>query len=101
MLADFMDRADVGVVQCRRGTRLSTKSFERLRIMRDTFGQEFQRYETTKFGVLGFVDYTHPATPQLLDYAVMRDGLPHELGGRAHWRECYDANDGGSMLALG
>jgi hypothetical protein len=26
----------------------------------------------------------------------VRDGLPNELGGCAHWRECYDANGDGS-----
>jgi hypothetical protein len=38
--------------------------------------------------VLSLVNNPHPATAQLLDDAVMRDGLANELGGVRHWREC-------------
>jgi hypothetical protein len=40
------------------------------------FGQELQRNEATKLGILGFIDYTHSPAAQLLDNAVMGDGLP-------------------------
>jgi hypothetical protein len=51
-------------------------------------GQELQGDRATKLGVLSLVDHAHPAAAQLLDDAVMRDGLPYKLGGRAHWRKC-------------
>ena len=38
--------------------------------------QKFQSHEAPKLGVFGFVNNTHPATAQLLNNAVMRDGLP-------------------------
>ena len=34
-------------------------------------------------------DHTHPAAAELLDDAVMGDGLPNELGRCAHWRKWY------------
>ena len=42
-------------------------------------GQELQRYEASETGVLDLIDHTHPAAAQLLDDAVMRDGLADEL----------------------
>src|SRR6516162_215595 len=68
-----MDRTDIRVVQSGSGTRLSAEPFEGLWVVRDIFGQEFQRDKTPKLGVLGFVNDTHPATAQLLDYAVVRN----------------------------
>jgi hypothetical protein len=38
--------------------------------------------------VFSFVDHTHPTATQLLDDAVVRDGLPD------HWRESYDCETG-------
>ncbi|HXY52587.1 MAG TPA: hypothetical protein VEI01_24290 [Terriglobales bacterium] len=69
------------------GTRASAEPFERLRVMSHIFGQELQRDETTKFGVFRLVNDTHASTAQLLDDAVVRDGLPNQLGGVAHWRK--------------
>ena len=56
--------------------------------MCNTFRQEFQRDEATKLGVLSLVNHTHAATAQLLDDAVVGDGLTDELGGCGHRREC-------------
>jgi len=39
-------------------------------------GQELESDEATKLGVLSFVNDTHPAPAQLLDDAIMRNGLP-------------------------
>jgi len=38
-------------------------------------GQELESDEATKLGVLSPVDHTHPAATELLDDAVVRDGL--------------------------
>ena len=51
-------------------------------------GQKFERDKTVQPGVLGLVNHTHPAAAQLLNDAVVRDGLADELGRRAHWQEC-------------
>lgn len=75
MFANLVDRADVRVIQGGRGMRLAAESFERLRVLGYIFGQEFQSDESTKFGVLSLVHHTHTAAAQLLDNAVVRDGL--------------------------
>jgi hypothetical protein len=36
-----------------------------LRVLRQILGQEFERDETAKLGVLGFVDHTHAADSNL------------------------------------
>src|SRR5215813_12232872 len=85
--ADFVDRADFRMVERGRCTRLAAEAFERLRVLSEVFGQEFQGDETTKLGVLGFVHDPHPAHAEFLDDAVVRDRMPDELGGCAHWRK--------------
>ena len=75
VLADLVDRADVRMVQRRRGTRFAPEAFQRLRVAGHFLGQELQGHEAAKVGVLGLVDHTHPAAAELLDDAVMRDGL--------------------------
>ena len=76
VLADFVDGADVGMVERGRGARFAAESFERLRILRDFFGKEFEGYEASERRVFGFVDHTHAAAAELFDDAVVRDGWP-------------------------
>jgi hypothetical protein len=87
VFADLMDGANVRMVESRGGKSFTSEAFKRLRVMGDIFRQELQRDETTKLGVLGFVDDTHASTTELLDDAVMRDGLPNQLRAWNHWRE--------------
>src|SRR6266571_3612585 len=47
------------------------------------FMEKPQSHKTVEPSVLGLVDHTHPAVPELLDDAVVRDGLADELGGVA------------------
>src|ERR1700719_2073518 len=74
-LADFVDGTDVVMIQGRRGTSFPAETFERLRVSGNIFRQELQGDEATKLRVLGLVNHTHPTTAQLLDDAVVRDGL--------------------------
>ena len=61
-------------------------TFERLRIMRDIFGQEFQGYEAVQLYIFSLVDDTHPAAAQLFDDAVVRDSLvDHEWRKDSGW----------------
>ena len=73
--ADFVDGADVGMVQRGGGPRLAAKAFQGLRVLGHIVGQELQGDEAAEFSVLGLVDHTHPAAAELLDDAVVRDGL--------------------------
>jgi hypothetical protein len=46
-----------------------------IRTKANVLRQEFEGDAAVQPGVLGLVDHTHPAAAQLLDDAVMRDGL--------------------------
>jgi len=75
MPADFVDGADVGMIQRRCGPGLTPETLQRLRVLGHVGGKEFQGNEAAEFGVLGFVDHTHPTAAQFLDDAVVRDGF--------------------------
>ena|ERR1700757_2013292 len=84
LLSDLMDRADVRMVQRGCSPRLTAESFERLLVLGEVFGQELQSDEAAKFGVFSFVNDTHPPTSQLLDDAVVGDGLADKLRRSSH-----------------
>ncbi len=75
LLVYFVDRADVGMVQCRSGLGFALKTGQSLGVLRYFVGQEFQGYEAMELDVLGLVHNTHSTTAQLLDDAIVRDGL--------------------------
>ena len=60
LLADIVDGAYVGVIQCRSGLGFSLKTGEHMGIVGNVFGQEFKSNETMQARVLGLVDHTHP-----------------------------------------
>jgi hypothetical protein len=63
------------------GTGFAPKAVQGLRVLGNVVGEEFQSDEAPKVGVLGFVNHTHSPAAQLLDDAVMGDGLAY------HWAE--------------
>jgi hypothetical protein len=63
------------MVQGRGGFGLALKPAESLRVLRNVIGQERESYEAVEFNVLGFVDDARAAATQLLQDAVVRDGL--------------------------
>ncbi len=78
VLADIVDGADVGMVERRGSLRFTLETRQGLRIATELVGQELQRHEAVKAGVLGLVDHTHAAAAELLNDAVMRNrGLDH------------------------
>src|SRR6266851_6770636 len=85
------------MVESRRSASFPAKAFESLRVLREILREKLQSDKATEFRVLGLVNYTHPATAELLDDAVVRDGLTD------HLRECYGVRSGmstyGSMQA--
>jgi hypothetical protein len=93
MPADFVDGADVGVVEGGSGACFAPETLERLRVTSNFFGQKLQGDKATKFRVLRFIDHAHTAAPELLDDAVVRDGLAN------HLRESYVCERGKSMKA--
>jgi len=79
MFSDFVDGADVGMVQGRCRPRLSPESLQDLRIARYQVWQKFQRDEAAKLCVLCFVHHAHSTAPQFLQDAVVRDGFADHL----------------------
>src|SRR5229473_3561613 len=75
LIADIMDGADIGMIQCRGCLRLPLEPSERLGVACDVFGEELQRDETMEAGILGFIDDSHTAAAELFNYAIMQDGL--------------------------
>src|SRR6202034_1248927 len=78
---DFVDRADIRMIQCRSCFRFSLKSSQRLRLFGYIIRQELERDKAVQAEVFSLVDHTHPAATELFDDAVMRDGLAN------HWAE--------------
>ena len=87
-LADVVNRADIWVIKCGCGLGFALKAGECLWVTGNFLGQELKGDEAMQPSVLSFVDNTHAAAAQLLDDAVVRDGLAHKLGRRSHGREC-------------
>ena len=75
VFADVVDRADVGVVEGRSGARLALEPLQGLMILCQFLGQELERHEAAELGVLGLVDHAHAPATQLLQNAIVRNGL--------------------------
>src|SRR5262249_47994438 len=88
LVVNFVDSADVGVVESGSCPSLTSEAFQCLRVLRYIVRQKLECNEAMQAGVLGLVDHTHSAAADLLDDPVMRDGLTDELGRGGHWRKC-------------
>src|SRR6185437_12971433 len=75
LAADFVDGADVGMVERRGSAGLALKSLQSLWVARQLFREELQSDAPPQGEVLGLIDHAHPATAELLQNAVMGDGL--------------------------
>ena len=87
-LVDFVDRADVRVVQGRCCPGFTLKTVEGLCVVGEFIGKELQGHVATELEVFGLVDDAHATAADLAEDAVMGNCLPHGLKGRRHWREC-------------
>ena len=76
--------------------RLALEAFERLRVVRHIIGKEFQSDGAVQSSVLGLVDHTHAATPELFEDAVMGNCSSGEWRRIGHGREFYAAPNGKS-----
>src|SRR5437899_9712909 len=79
--ADFVDRADVGMVECGSRACFSAETLERGRVLRNIVGEKFKRDKSSERQVLGLVDNAHPAAAEFFDDAVVRNDLTD------HWAE--------------
>ena len=87
LLADFVDGADVGMIQGGSGARFAAETFEGLRIAGNVFGQKFQGDEAAEFSVLGLVNNAHAPAAQFFEDAIMRNrAADRRLRFRHEWR---------------
>ena len=73
LLADVVNRADVGMIQGRRSLGLALEAGEGFRVLANFIGQELEGDKALEAGVFGLVDDAHPTTTEFFEYAVMRD----------------------------
>ena len=102
VIADFVNGADVRMVQGGSGARLATKALEGRRVLRQFLRQKLQRDEPAELDVFGLVDDAHPATAKLAQDAVVRNGLVRHSA-EMLWRKAGQVNEitnGGCVLNL-
>ena len=80
MLPDLMNRADIGMIESRGRLRLPLETSQCWGISGDLVRQELQGNKAMQGDVLRLVHHAHAATAQLLDDAVVRDGLADHGG---------------------
>src|SRR4029077_1011788 len=81
LLAKVVNRADIGVIERGWGRGRALETGERLRVAGYFLRQKLEGDKPSQACILGLVDYAHAAAAQLLDNAVVRDGLvDHSLG---------------------
>ena len=79
LLADVVDRANVGMRQRGGGFCLALETVQGQRITRNLIGQELQGNKAVQARVLSLIDHSHAAAAQLLDNAVVRDSLANHV----------------------
>src|SRR5262249_23672711 len=84
VLANFVNRANVRMVQSGSGTSFTAEAFERLWVFGEVLGQELQGDEPAQLSVLSLVNHTHPAAAELFEDAVVGDGLTEKCVSLRH-----------------
>jgi hypothetical protein len=79
LVVNLLDRADIRMIQCRSSFGFALKAAEDLRVFGYLVGQELEGNKPAKLQVLGLVHHAHPTAAELLDDAVVRDGLADQL----------------------
>ncbi len=81
-LSDFVDRADVGMVQGRGRPGFANKPGARVRVGRRLGGQQFERDVTAQLRIVGQVDFTHAAGPESRADLIATE--PHAFADELH-----------------
>ena len=89
MVVNFVDGADVGMIQCRGGFRFALETAKRLRIFGHIVRQKFQRHETAELHIFSLVNHTHAATTEFFHDAVVRDNATNRRRNIRHERRSY------------
>src|ERR1700689_66600 len=75
VLADVIDGADIGMIEGRGRLGFATKASQGKLVAQAFAGKELQGDRAMKANIFRLVHYAHSTTTQLLDNAVVRDGL--------------------------
>ena len=75
VLGDFVDGADVRMIERRGGPRFAAEPFDRGRVGVDRRGQELQRHLASERQILGEVDNAHPAAAKQRLDSVVSNGV--------------------------
>src|SRR5580704_3958822 len=70
VLANFVNGADIGVIQSRGGARFTPETLQRLRIVRQAVGQKLEGDKAVELQVLGLIDDAHPPAADFFQDAV-------------------------------
>ena len=97
ILADLVDRDDVGMVQCGRRLRLANEAAMTLGVHSRFMREHFDRHRTPELRIDCAIDHTHPAAPDFSFDAVMRDGIGHQRLGAGSWELGVDTE--GSLIS--
>ncbi len=90
VFVDFVNGADIGMVQGGGGLGLALETGQSLGILGHLVRQEFQGDEAVQLDVLRLIDNAHAAATELFNHSVVRDGLSN------HWRKSYVGGAGES-----
>src|SRR5260370_22780093 len=75
ILRDLVNRADVGMVQCRGGASFALESFESKRISDHVRVEKFQCDMPAELEVFGLIHHAHTPAAELTRDAAVRNGL--------------------------
>ena len=78
VLAEIMDRADVGVIESRGGARFSLEPFQSRRVLSDLKGQKLDRDRAPEANVLGAEELAYASGADLLGNAIMPYSLAEQ-----------------------
>ena len=97
-LSNFINGADVGMIQRGSGASFTAKAFQGLRIAGDVVGEKLQSDEAAEFRVFGFINDTHASAAEFFNNAVVRNGLANHVWARTE-QSCYERTRGSSTKA--
>jgi len=75
VFVDFINGADVGMIERRGSAGLALEAAQGVTVFGQLCRQEVEGDETPQLAVLGLIDHTHTSAAELLEYAVMGNGL--------------------------
>jgi hypothetical protein len=91
-LVDVVDRAYIGMIQCRSRLCLASEALQSVLVLGQLFWQKLQGDGALKLGVLGLIDNTHSASAELFDDTVVGDAFA-DHGEFLQWHFAHCKNE--------